>query len=198
MTSAVKLMPCFVGEYDSDVNVWLRDCKLVTSTAQLSEDIFLRAMILALDDKSHSCAAQVVLDRKMDRQGFDILIKNRFSNQMNNNITLRFMNAKQALRYEEFTKLLKEATLLHDLNLLQIKLITQLQIARNQSAILRKRQELKSWNDFVGMAEEVAWTSFRDTLNMTSHKYYQKEPRESKNERLFPRTKATTEKMIQH
>ncbi|KRH92925.1 LTR retrotransposon, partial [Pseudoloma neurophilia] len=173
MASAVKIMPRFSGEDTEDVTVWLRDCALVAVTAMMSEDTTLRAMILALDGKARSWASQATQGKITTRDSFVQLIKGRFSNQCSNNITLtRFLSTSQAASYDDFAKLLKDATLLFERSLLQSTPLIQLVIAKSptelKAYLLEKGKSSEDWHQFVSMAEESAWIAFPEKLQINS------------------------------
>ncbi|KRH93508.1 pol polyprotein [Pseudoloma neurophilia] len=173
MASAAKLMPRFAGEEHEDVSVWIRDCALVISTARLTDDLATRVMILALDGKARSWAALALQGEVISRCQFIEQIKTRFHSQNTSNSTLtRFLHTNQVSTFQEYNKLLQDATLLHDRQLLQTKPLVQLLITKSPAEIktllYQKGQVTERWDEIVKIAEEASWIAFPDSLNISN------------------------------
>lgn len=118
-------------------------------------------MLFALDDQTKSWASQANIMEKHTRSSFHVMIRTRFTNQNHNNATLtEFIARKHADSYDEFIRILKDATLPFERDLLQLKPLTHPPIIKFPLYIktlpYEKGKNILNWHKVVRKTEEAA------------------------------------------
>ncbi|KAF9763573.1 Paraneoplastic antigen-like protein 5 [Nosema granulosis] len=210
MATAIKSLRPFEGEEKEDINTWLRDALLVAEIGNLSKEETIRAITLSLRGKALSWASQVLSGKlnTIELPEIVTLMKKRFGGQQNSDITLtRFLSRAEPTSREDFSEMLKDASVLNERKLISITALAQMIVQKAPSDIKALLYQtscvVTTWEEFIQKGEEIAWIAFPDKiLSRVSAHYTQSNnnSRKYKTEKEFnkPRNTYQTEYCALH
>ncbi|KAF9762119.1 hypothetical protein NGRA_2199 [Nosema granulosis] len=97
------------------------------------------------------------------------LLKKRFGGQQNTDITLtRFLSRTELTSREEFSEMLKDASVLNERKLISTVALAQMIVQKAPSGIkalfYQTSCAVTTWEEFVQKGEEISWIAFPDKI----------------------------------
>ncbi|KAF9761287.1 hypothetical protein NGRA_2749 [Nosema granulosis] len=136
MATATKAVREFNGDEGDGIEVWLKEVNIISQSAGLEPDALLGLIVVKLSGKTRSYLVSLRNGNLSSITLEEVLegLKKRFENQTNTDEILeRFLAVKTTFSYNEYTKLLKEATILLERECISLKSLIRLKISKSLS-----------------------------------------------------------------
>jgi hypothetical protein len=171
MATAIKTTRTFGGSVSEDVGRWLRDALLIAEIAELSDGQTVKLLLVSLRDAAMAWASQTFGGKPIiiGKDELVELMKKRFGAMQHTDVTLsRFISASVLTTRDEFTALCRDGTMLFEKGLMKESALFQLIVGKApleiKGLLYEKACVSNTWDDFVRIAEEIAWIAFPDSV----------------------------------
>ncbi|KAF9760730.1 hypothetical protein NGRA_3042 [Nosema granulosis] len=167
MATAMKSLKEFTGTEEEDVELWLRESKLVTTLLNVNDRDTVKILVLKLKGKALSWATHLLNPEigLPNWEEFLKMISKRFTTKhISDSILTRFMKPDIIRSRDEFTNILHDATVLYEKEQMIAQALWQKIIERSpaeiQGLLYQAACTATGWEQFVKTAEEVSWIAY--------------------------------------